>query len=182
MKLIGLVGKLQSGKSTACGLIIQKYCNDGKTIIPAVRLAFANILKDMIFNAGLCTEEELWGKKTDFSRLMLQKIGTEIIRKQIDPEFFIKRMRDEISVFELNNPDNLVVIVDDVRFINEANLITDLGGTLIRIERPSLIQNKEENKHASEVEQDKIKTKYRIINDGTIEELGEKIKNIVKEL
>ena len=61
--VIGLVGKLQSGKTTASGMILDKL--NGK---PAVRTAFANHLKEMILAAGLCNADELWGKKTDFSR------------------------------------------------------------------------------------------------------------------
>lgn len=178
MKLIGLVGKLQSGKSTAAEMIMDKYCTDN----PAVKLSFANFLKEMIHDAGLCTEEELWGTKTDFSRLMLQKIGTEIIRKQIDPDFWVKKMREEIDTFQKNNPDNLVIVIDDVRFQNEANLIKEYNGTLIRIVRSSLEQNREENKHLSETEQDEIKVDYFTFNDASLKDLRSEIFKIVEEI
>lgn len=176
MKIIGLVGKIRSGKSTVGGMILDYYGDRS-----AVKLAFANYLKEMLLNAELCTKEGLWETKSDFSRLMMQKIGTEIIRKQVDQDFWVKKMREEIKIFNNSNKDILIVI-DDVRFQNEADLIKECNGMLIRINRPSLEQNNEENKHASEIEQDNIKVDYTIINDGTTDELRQKVKEILKEI
>lgn len=176
VKVIGLVGKLQSGKTTSGDFILDFF-----KFKPCVRTSFANLLKEMILKAGLCTEEELWGHKTEFSRLMLQKIGTEIIRNQVDPDFWIKRMIQEIEFFNQKDSDTTIVI-DDVRFINEAELIKSYNGTLIRINRPSLNQTGSEHKHASEVEQDKIHADYNIINNGSLEDLRQQINHILKEI
>jgi len=171
-KVIGLVGKLQAGKTTVAGMILDHLGNKNK---PAVRTAFGNFLKEMILNAGLCTADELWNKKTDFSRLMMQKIGTEIIRKQVDPNFWIKKMINEINVWKQNNPEDMIIIIDDVRFINEAAMVKMFNGTLIRIERPCLEQNKEENKHLSEIEQDEILCDFNIINVRDLDELKKEV-------
>jgi len=136
-KVIGLVGKLQSGKSTAGSMILDYFLDK-----PSVKTSFANHLKAMIYNAGLCNEEELWGTKTEFSRLMLQKIGTEIIRKQVDPNFWVKKMIEEVNEWKESNKDGIVIVIDDVRFINEAAMIKMYNGILIRIERPILEQIK----------------------------------------
>jgi dephospho-CoA kinase len=87
--IIGITGKLKSGKTTVAELLSGEL---PKCYI----LAYADILKDLIFESGLCTREELWGEKTDFSRLMMQKIGTNIIRK-IDKNYFIKTMESKIE-------------------------------------------------------------------------------------
>lgn len=176
-KIIGLVGKLQSGKTTTAGMILDNL--SGK---PAVRTAFGNHLKEMILASGLCTADELWGKKTDFSRLMLQKIGTEIIRKQVDPNFWIKKMLEEINKWKDNNPEGITIIIDDVRFVNEAALVKMFNGTLIHIVRPTNEQEKEENKHLSETEQDVIISDFKIINDGSIDELKQQIQTILIKL
>jgi len=170
--LIGLVGKLQSGKTTLANLIKEEYSD-------TILLAFADPLKEMILYAGICTREELWDKKTDFSRLMLQKIGTEIIRKQVDEYFWIDKIREKI--ISINKKK--LIILHDLRFLNEANMIKNYfkprNGTLIRIIRPSLSNDKEENNHLSETEQDLINVDFTIINDKTIDDLRNEAKKII---
>ena len=177
-KIIGLVGKLQSGKSTSANFILDYLKKDYNIIC---KYSFADLLKTMILNAGICNAEELWGKKTEFSRLMLQKIGTEIIRKQVSENFWVQKMAEKIAETFMDSPnENILIVIDDVRFLNEAELISKFGGTLIRIIRPDLEQNKNENKHLSEVEQDEILTDYEIINNVSLVELKDKIINILK--
>lgn len=179
-KVIGLVGKLQSGKTTSSKIIFDYYKKDYNIYC---QYSFADLLKTMLLKAGLCTEEELWKKKTDFSRMMLQKIGTEIIRKQVSEDFWTNKMEEKISKTFLDSPDEkILVVIDDVRFLNEAGLIKKLNGILIRIIRPSLEQNKEENKHLSETEQDIILSDYEIINDGSLDDLKEKLNKLLNRI
>jgi hypothetical protein len=129
----------------------------------------------MIFKAGICTREELWEKKTVFSRMMMQKIGTEIIREQVNPNFWIDKMHQKIQGILLDYGRLTTIIIHDVRFINEATVVrTYSDNLLVRIVRPSLVLNKEENTHRSETEQDQIEVNLTIVNDGTLEELKEK--------
>jgi hypothetical protein len=179
-KVIGLVGKLQSGKTTSAKIILDYYKKDYNIIC---KYSFADLLKSMILNAGICNVEELWGNKTEFSRLMLQKIGTEIIRKQVSEDFWAHKMSLKISETFSDSPDeNILIVIDDVRFLNEAKLINVFNGKLIRIKRPSLEVTKDENKHLSETEQDGILVEHDIINDGSLDDLKEKIINILKSL
>jgi len=69
----------------------------------------------------------------------------------------------------------MIIIIDDVRFINEAAMVKMFNGTLIRIERPCLEQNKEENKHLSEIEQDEILCDFNIINVRDLDELKKEV-------
>lgn len=165
--IIGLVGKLQSGKTTVANILKEFYPS-------SIKIAFGDAVKEMILKAGLCTREELWGVKTDFSRLMMQKIGTDIIRKQVSNNFWIDKMREKINHI-LESKSDSVIIIDDVRFINEAELVRNLNGKLIRIVRPSLQQNKKENLHLSETEQDLINVNFEIINDSSLEDLKTKV-------
>jgi len=151
--LIGITGKLYSGKTTTANFIKDLYPN-------TILLAFGDCLKEMIYNAGICSKEELWDKKTKFSRMMLQKIGTEIIRKQVSDNFWVNKMTEKISKIDRKK----LIVIHDVRFQNEVDMIHFFHGKIIRIIRPSLKQNKEENKHISETEQDTIVADYEIIN------------------
>ena len=174
-KVVGLVGKLQSGKTTAANMVINYY--NLKNYDSVYKYSFADLLKLMILNAGICTVEELWEKKTEFSRMMMQKIGTEIIRKQVSNDFWVHKMKEKLSNEHIKNS---LIIIDDVRFLNEANLINSFDGTLIRIRRPSLERNKNENLHLSETEQDGILVDYDILNDGSLDDLQKKMFGIME--
>ena len=95
---------------------------------------------------------------------------------------------DEIPV-EFNFPN---WIITDLRFPNELQAIKDRGGITIRVNRP--VENYPENhkfngdtqsaikiahNHPSETALDNATFDYTIINDGSIEELIEKVKEIL---
>jgi len=175
--IIGLIGRLQTGKSTIAEMICDK-------ILDCRIIGFADLLKQMIFNAGICNEEELWCKKTDFSRMILQKIGTNLIRDQIDQNFWVKKMKSTIENIYLDYPKLSTIIIHDIRFKNELTFIRqNYKSKIISIKRPSLEFNKDENLHISETELSNVKDfDYQIINDGTLEDLDEKIIKIVNEI
>lgn len=173
MQIIGLVGKKESGKTTLSQMINKWIPKNASCYF----LQFAGILKTMILKAEICDEEELYHVKTAFSREMMQKIGTNIIREQIDKNFFCKKMLKELSELTKEDPigENTIVIIDDIRFENEANLIRDIGGILLRIVRPNWGDLDE---HRSETEMDEIETSVTIFNDSDLENLDQSGKNI----
>jgi hypothetical protein len=61
------------------------------------------------------------------------------------------------------------VVVDDVRFLNEANSINEMGGYLVRVIRPRF--DTVGGEHSSELEMDKIETQITLHNDATIADL-----------
>jgi hypothetical protein len=76
-----------------------------------------------------------------------------------------------------SNPCNNIVI-SDVRFIHEANEIKNRGGYLIKIIRnTNLIDT-----HISETGIDSLPYDKLIDNNGTLDELNDKVNNIMKEL
>ena len=81
-------------------------------------------------------------------RLMLQWWGTEFRRRQFGDDYWLRQLQEwietenEIQYFE----DQLVVLVPDVRFPNEADFIHQLGGFCIEITRP----NDSTDQHPSE--------------------------------
>lgn len=173
MKILGMVGKLQSGKTTISRYLREREVEVGEYIFI---FSFASLLKEMILKSGLCSKEELWNKKTDFSRLMMQKIGTDIIRDQIDPDFWVKKMKEKIKETKRYEP-NSIIIIDDVRYKNEASFIKEFKNSkLIRINRPSI--NSKSN-HRSETEQDEIVVDFTIENIGTLDDLKKISKTIL---
>lgn len=67
-------------------------------------------------------------------RAMLQIVGTDIIRKYY-PDWHIIQLVNEIKSL----PDDVNIVVDDVRFPNERKEIERLGGIVIFIMRPTML-------------------------------------------
>ncbi|MEO2133369.1 hypothetical protein [Microbacterium sp.] len=65
----------------------------------------------------------------------------------------------------------------DVRFLDEAAIIRDNGGVLVRIIRPST--DSVADAHRSETELDLIEVDHEVVNDGTLDDLAAKVRAIV---
>lgn len=144
--LIGLVGKARSGKGTVANLLEMEY--------GYWQTAFAFPLKNMLNMAGLCNSDELWGEKTARSRELLQKIGTDIFRKQIDPDFWLKMAQTSIKEHRGQGVEKIVF--EDIRFPNEAKLIRDNGGIIVKMIRVGHTDSNAGETHASENQIDAI--------------------------
>jgi len=75
--------------------------------------------------------------------------------------------------------DGVPVVIADVRFGNELDVIHSLGGVVVKVVRPSLNNG---DCHASEKTIDELNGDYEIINDGSLEELYSKISDVFKKL
>lgn len=62
----------------------------------------------------------------------LQLVGTDLFRDNYDTDIWVKSFFSEELERKLN--DGKIVVVPDVRFVNEANYILQEGGYLIRLE------------------------------------------------
>lgn len=140
-KVIGLVGRAGAGKTTVAKHLMEEFGFD--------QTAFGYPLKKMLLNAGMCTEEELWGKKTEHSRWLLQKIGTDIFRKQVDPKYWVRKTAEEVHKLL---GMGCKVVIDDIRFPEEADLVRSYlaDGVLIRLERADYIDATAGTVHESE--------------------------------
>jgi hypothetical protein len=66
--------------------------------------------------------------------------------------------------------------VTDCRFPNEAQIIRDAGGVVIKVIRPGLAVT---DTHASETSIDDIEPDHLIVNDGTLKDLERKVADIM---
>jgi len=62
----------------------------------------------------------------------LQLVGTDLFRDNYDTDIWVKSFFNEELDGKLN--DGKIIVVPDVRFVNEANYILQEGGYLIRLE------------------------------------------------
>lgn len=156
--IIGISGKIQSGKDTIANYLVNKY--------GFIRIGFADKLKEIAKDLF-----EWNGLKDKNGRTLLQNLG-----------YAMRLINENIWVnYVLNNLDlNKQYIISDVRYENEAEILKENGAKLWRIER-KLDRNNEADKHLSEIDLDNY-GKFDIIidNNGTIEELYKKIDEIMR--
>lgn len=172
--LIGIIGSKQSGKSTFVSAVSKHY--------RVIEGSFAEPLKRIVSILGFEHKylydqefkEEVVPELGISAREMLQVLGTDIFRDKLLeflPNFTLaknggiwvnlfKRKYEQIRKVD----KNAVVIISDVRFLNEAETITEMGGVLIKIERPN-IQKNNFSSHSSEKLSSQISTEYNIENN-----------------
>lgn len=175
MVLIGLIGNKRVGKTTFSDYLVDKF--KFKTY------AFADPIKEgakIMFNL---TNEQVHGDLKEVvdkrwgltPRQFLQKLGTDCCRKTFGNDVWIKTMK----FWYADNKDKNVVI-SDIRFPNEAQAITELGGVLIKIINPNIKTNKDS--HESEQLVDTINYDLIINNNLGIEEYYKKIENLLRKM
>lgn len=139
--IIGITGKAGVGKSTAAKVLVRDH---GFVCLP-----FAGPLKKMLSALGL-SDAELYGDMKEavnpfFGRTprhMMQTLGTDWGREMIHPAIWLK-------AWELEAAKHEKVVVDDVRFLNEIDMIKSMNGMIVRLER-TIAENPETAKHVSE--------------------------------
>ncbi len=169
--LIGFMGIKGSGKDTCADYIIDKY--------GFIKKSFADPLKKACKELFLFEDDQIYGtqeqKETPdnrwfgcTSRLVLQYVGTNLLRDQIDSimpglgkNIFTHNFKLWYEAEKIKNP-NLRVVIADVRFQNEIDFIQSLGGIVIKIIRDSIISN---DMHPSEIELQNITTFDFLINN-----------------
>lgn len=101
-------------------------------------------------------------------RRILQHIGTEGFRA-IDPNIWVKRTVRRITE---RSPHLRVITVDDVRFPDEVRGLMELPrATLVRVHRAG----HHRGTHASETHIDYFQADHEIYNDGSLEQLEDRV-------
>jgi hypothetical protein len=138
--LLGIHGLKRSGKDTFATHYQEAASDNG---VPVTRMALAEGLKDSMQSAlGI---PRAWVHGTDAEREMdrdqlhglsgrtfMQFLGTEIIRSRLGQQSHAELVLGRI----LREPREATVLVTDVRFPNEAEVLRRAGGAILRIDRP----------------------------------------------
>jgi len=199
VRYITIAGKKQVGKDTSARYIRNIIHSCGVPFNKIHIVHFADALKEAcsaIFGIPLSDMETELGKqrKTDVYwpyraalqwhpgagcptkfmtvREILQFVGTELFRNQMDPDIWVR------SIFRRNYQDGDIVIIADCRFPNEAKL-SKQHGLLLKIER-DLPQNSDQ--HASETALDDYHDYDHIVdNNGSFGQLQNRLEVALKE-
>jgi len=177
--IIGICGVKRCGKDTIANRLCAALPFDNKKIAGPLK----EICGKMFDWSGAHMEEDIkdvvdprWGVSP---REALQFFGTEMMQYKIQEllptvgrNFWITKL--------LNGPINNMVI-SDLRFVHEYDMIKKVNpqSIIIKVVKPGGAGAREDN-HSSEMEWSYIKEDLLIINDGTLEELHDKVDKIIQ--
>ena len=167
--IIGISGKAGSGKDTCAGFLVDRgYVRRGfaDPLKDAVRAIFG-LTDAQLFGAEKEVVDPFWGKSP---RRIMQLLGTEAVRNQIDDDVWIK------SMLRFAESSPRPIVVPDVRFPNEANAILATGGVVWRVERPGI---RSVSPHPSETALDGFTFSHVIKNDGSLAMLERKVAELM---
>ena len=176
MKIFMISGKARSGKDTFGDALENVLINKDYKVC---RLSIGTYIK---FYAQKYFGWD--GQEETKPRELLQMLGTEIIRKQIDPKFHINRLIEDIKV--LSNFFD-IFIISDVREPLEIEEIKNNYSDIITIKmiRPNFENEltEEQRKHYTEVAMDNYNDyDYEVINDKDISSLDNIALDIINEV
>lgn len=174
MRIFIISGKARHGKDTTAELIDKYFENKGQKVI---NLQYSSYLKDY---AKKITGWD--GSEESKPRELLQYLGTEFIRKEIDKFFFVKRMIEDLKVYSKYFD---VATISDARMVEEIDEIKKEFNDVcaIKVIRPNFDNglSTEQQKHATEIALDNYdKIDQVLLNDGTIEDLKKKIEDLME--
>lgn len=185
--IIGLHGRQRVGKDTVFELIQTEYPH-------ATRIAFADKIKqslaalfgisvreiDILKEEGAMFKVESKNYEHSYTwRSFAQRYGTEAHREIFGEDFWVDKVLPHPNKRGIKSHQDKLWIITDVRFPNEAFRIKELGGKIINVKRPDV--DKKDN-HISENSLNNFFIDYELVNDGSLEDLKERVIKIVKEL
>lgn len=175
--LIGLTGDIGAGKDTVADILVREGFR---------HLAFKDPIRDAlegifgvdpgIFSDRVLKEKphaQLFGKTP---RELLISLGTDWGRSMVHPDIWTQLV--ERKVKESADAD---VVVSDIRFDNEAEMIKRLGGFVFKIVRPANPFGSVTKNRVTEAGIDPDYIDLLIVNSGGLSELRRKI-IIIKEM
>ena len=195
---IGFSGKKQSGKDTAAKFAKEILEQRGRKV---EIVAFADPLKELCINLFGLERELVYGTHEDKEtithlawenlplearitasgpllrsgnmtiREVLQAFGTGVMRR------FYSNVWAE-APFRRNWIGTDVVILSDIRFLNEIEVVEKYEGTIIRVVRNTGLLDT----HASEIELDSYPFRHIIENNGSLDDLYNKVYDCLEEI
>jgi hypothetical protein len=189
--IIGLIGQKREGKDTVAS-IIKEFDNEYKC------MALADPIKDIARIMFNFSEKQLYDAEKDVidtkwyikPRDFFEQFGTDIM--QFDIYKYLPTLESSVPqrkfwVLSLLSKlqENDKVIITDIRGQHELEEVIKFNpnAKFIRIIRPTVLSTTNDTTHITQSEPNQIEDTYiteTIINDGSLDNLKEKVKNILK--
>ena len=206
--IIGLVGWIGSGKNTVADILASQHNYKKDSFAAPLKDATANIFNwpretlegdtDRSRHFRECVDP-YWANKLQIKhftpRLALQIVGTELFREHFHPKIWLDSLEHRY-IARGQKP----TIVTDCRFRNELAFVKQMGGFTIRVKRgddphwTKMAKDAQEGNafaeqqlsdigiHASEWDHTGVLVDFIIENNGTLEELTNKVSSVAKVL
>lgn len=202
LQIVGLMGALSSGKSLVSDHLMERhgFC----------RISFAAPLKKALMAMGADYQDVWGGRKGAYNplfgqtnRYAMQTLGTEWGRRLMSPDIWVNVVRRDIwneaakwSEQCAGAPVPLRIVIDDMRFHNEAALVHEFGGQVWTVHRPGvgpgLLRQRALRAlprwlgwttgiHESERYWVTMDPDFAIMNHGTTDQLREVVDDLVQE-
>ncbi|WPK39188.1 deoxynucleoside monophosphate kinase [Pseudomonas phage Cassandra] len=212
--IIGTLGFIGSGKNTVAKYLVENH--------NFIQDSFAAALKDLLSSTfswdrtlleGTTPESRRWRETTDTwwatklgipnftPRYAMQYIGTDVLRMHFNDNLWILTLEKRLESFIQNNKN---VVVSDVRFKNEYNMLKQYGTKFIYVEnvipewynialdlntsdytdkeKQNIIENSSlKGVHISEWDWVGLGYDEKIINNSTLEELFLTVDSIINK-
>lgn len=141
LTLIGLTGPAGAGKDTVARFMCQRFGFVSASFAAAPRAMLEALLSHVgadhayLFEPTL-KEQKIPGIGASYRQLM-QTLGTEWGREQIDPEIWVRALQCSLGLLkDAFAPVHDRIVITDVRMPNEAEMVEGAGGLLVAITRP----------------------------------------------
>lgn len=203
--IIGICGFIGSGKDTVADYLVNFHEFRRESFAGTLKDAVAAVFGwDRTLLEGRTKQAREWREQVDpwwaerlnipnlTPRWVLQQWGTEVCRKAFHDDIWIASLENKLRLATDN------VVISDCRFPNEIKSIKDAGGIVIRVKRgvdpvwhDTLVEMqgratigikadymKQFNIHASEWAWAGSDFDFVIENDGTLEELYARVKDL----
>jgi len=168
--IIGFHGLAGSGKSEIAQHLVKTYGFDNVKLATGLKEMLATL-----YNLAGYTNQQIVAKlegdlKEEYCSLLnyqtpryaMQTLGTEWGRDLFGPNFWVNHWLKAIEGSPL-------VVVDDVRYSNEAAAIRGAGGVICHVNRPE--RSRKPSDHSSEVGIETVLGDYSFTNDRTLDDL-----------
>lgn len=184
--VVGFAGPAGVGKDTAV-VMLEKYlrahrfgvCRDSVAeplyaLVSTLTGIPVHVLRDRRYKeAPLTWEGAPKGLEAWTPRKLLQWMGTDVVRKQLDQEFWIRRFRERTG----SRKDSVVTLVSDIRYSNEAqacDLVVELSreGAQYTGDHTSAVRLSDECiHHVAKINSD---TSYAVFGFGIMQRLADR--------
>lgn len=186
--LIGICGKKQHGKDTIArilearyGFRVRHFADPLKTICAAV----FGLNNEQLHGRNKEVRDNFWGTTP---RAIMQVVGTDLFRNELARHMPEVGHNIWIRSFAKTYESDVNTVIADVRFTNEYEWIKRVGGIVIRVNRPGLVNtdgssviHNYHDRHESENSLDEFESDYVIENSHCFAHLETEIEKIISK-